>query len=106
MTKSERSLAKLMAAASVLGLSLGMSAQAADTNQHKGEQGQTINQNKGETGEHKLDSGFLKHNTGNSNQIKLDPAVSNQDKHVAPSTELNPQPEPPKPQAGDQTPKH
>ena len=104
-------IGKLMAAASVLGLSLGMNAQAADTGtQHlKGEQVQIKGEQtqiKGETrqlkyqsNQHKLSTEFLKHNTGQqgaSTQLKLD-TPSAQHKHDIPSSELNPQPEPPKP---------
>ena len=110
-------IGKLMAAASVLGLSLGMNAQAADTGtQHlkgehiqiKGEQTQIKGEQtqiKGESSQPKYQSnqhkwtGFLKTNSGQqgaSTQIKLD-APSSQHKHDTPSSELNPQPEPPKP---------
>lgn len=101
----DRLTPKLLAAASVLGLSLGMAAQAADSEQLKGEntQGQTTStQVKGQTDQHKLSSGFLKQNshkgaTGpTSNQIKWN-GVSNQHKLETPSNKLNPQPEPPSP---------
>ena len=121
MTERKVTVGKLMAAASVLGLSLGMTAQAADTNQIKGEttqiKGETTQikgettQIKGETNQHKW-TGFLKHHTdhkistqhkigtGDSTQIKLDDGLSAQHKHDIPSSELNPQPEPPKPIQG------
>ncbi len=115
MSEKERSalIAKLMAAASVLGLSLGMTAQAAD--QQKTDQGQTVTQHKGETDQHKLESGFLKHESqgqtvnqhkGETGFLKHNTGGSSQIKHDTPSTELNPQPEPPKPTGADQTPKH
>ncbi len=113
MTERKVTVGKLMAAASVLGLSLGMTAQAADTNQIKGEttqiKGETT-QIKGETNQHKW-TGFLKHHTdhkistqhkigtGDNTQIKLDGVQSNH-KIDTPSPELNPQPEPPKPIQG------
>jgi hypothetical protein len=112
---SERLSAKLLAAASVLGLSLGMATQSTDAEQLKGEQGQTSTQVKGQSDQHKLTSGFLKqndhklatgflkqndHKTGqDSNQLKWE-GVSNQQKHTVPSSQLNPQPEPPKPAGG------
>jgi hypothetical protein len=132
MTEKKVTVGKLMAAASVLGLSLGMTAQAADTNQHKGESTQIKGEStliKGESNQekwtgflkhrtdHKIGSqnsnqekwtGFLKHRTDhkigtdNSNQVKIDNLQSNQGKHNVPSTELNPQPEPPKPEQGTQ----
>jgi hypothetical protein len=157
----------LMAATSALALSLGMTAQAADSNQIKGEHGPTTTQIKGETtqmkccygdmaqhkigstqikGEHgptttqikgetnqgklttgylKHDTEFLKHNTGSSNQLKFESNQLKMDslqhkgdstqiklhnldvvqhKHDTPSTQLNPQPEPPKPIGGSSTP--
>jgi hypothetical protein len=129
MTEKKVTVGKLMAAASVLGLSLGMTAQAADTNQHKGESTQIKGEStqiKGESNQGKW-TGFLKHRTdhkistqhkiegagssqlkwdaagsnqhklgtGDSTQIKLDGVDSSQHKHDTPSTELNPQPEPP-----------
>jgi hypothetical protein len=126
-------VSKLMAATSVLGLALGMTVQAADgaSSQIKGENAQTT-QIKGEPNQHKLTTGylkhdteFLKHNTGSSNQLKFESnqlkLESNQHKgdstqiklhnldvvqhkHTTPSSELNPQPEPPKPIVGGQTP--
>jgi hypothetical protein len=108
------SLGSVMAAASVLGLSLGMTADAASTGtqgggtqagtseQHKGESTQLKYQNqdkwntslKHNTGTNQIKwNSSLKHNTG-SNQIKWN---SVQHKHETPSSELNPQPEPPKP---------
>ena len=132
--KNRRALqiGKLMAATSALALSLGMAAQAADSNQIKGEHGPTTTQIKGETNQHKLTTGylkhdteFLKHNTGSSNQLKFESnqlkLESNQHKgdstqiklhnldvvqhkHTTPSSELNPQPEPSKPIVGGQTP--
>ncbi|HUO97167.1 MAG TPA: hypothetical protein VMU01_00780 [Rhizomicrobium sp.] len=140
MTDNSNRIAKLMAATSVLGLALGMTAQAADSNQIKNGDTQTTTQIKGETNQGKFWTGqikhntgtnqlkyesnqgkfsteFLKHNTGtnqlkyesnqlkgSSTQIKLD-GVSGQHKHDVPSTELNPQPEPPAPTAGNPTPK-
>ena len=110
MTDKTNRVAKLMAATSVLALALGMTAQAADQNQIKN--GTTTTQIKGQSDQHKLSTGYLKHTTG-SNQIKLDSVqhkgdsnqikfdgVSGQHKHATPSTELNPQPEPPAPTAG------
>ena len=119
MTENSALMMRLMAAASVLGLSLGMG--AANAEQIKGEtvQGGSTTQIKGETDQHKLTTGFLKHNTvqqdhklstgflkqndhktsTGSNQLKWD-AVSGQQKHDIPSSEFNPQPEPPKPTGG------
>ncbi len=110
---SERISAKLLAAASVLGLSLGMATQSADAEQLKGTQ--TSTQVKGQSDQHKLSSEFLKrndhklatgflkqndHKTGQgSNQLKWE-GVSNQHKHNVPSSQLNPQPEPPNPAGG------
>jgi len=114
-------IGKLMAATSALAISLGMTVQAdAASNQDKHVTGQTSTQIKGETTQIKGESnqlkwtGFLKHNTndhkistqikldsvqhkGESNQIKLNNATIVQHKHDTPSTQLNPQPEPPKP---------
>ena len=134
ITSRAARVSKLMAATSVLGLALGMTVQAADgaSSQIKGENPQTTTQIKGETNQHKLTTGYLKHNTeflkhntgssnqlklesnqlklesnqhkGNSTQIKLDTPDSVQHKHNVPSTQLNPQPEPPGPIVGGTTP--
>lgn len=117
---TDRLTARLLAAASVLGLSLGMATQSADAEQLKGEQAQgqtTTTQVKGQSDQHKLSSEFLKQNdhklstgalkqnahkgtTGQtSNQLKWE-GVSNQHKQETPSNKLNPQPEPPNPAGG------
>jgi hypothetical protein len=105
-------IGKLMAATSALAISLGMTAQAdAASNQDKHVTGQTSTQIKGESNQEKW-TGFLKHNTNDhkiSTQIKLDSVQHKvestqiklhntnvvQHKHDTPSTQLNPQPEPP-----------
>jgi len=131
MTEKSNRVAKLMAATSVLGLALGMTAQAADTStQIKGETSPASTAIKGTSDQHKLSAGYLKLNAGSnqlkydssqikldsnqhklqSNQIKLDSlqhkgsstqikldGTATQTKHDIPSTELNPQPEPPLP---------
>lgn len=91
MSEQERSvlIARLLAAASVLGLSLGMAAASDQSNQEKF----TTNDHKLDSNVHKGETGFLKHN---STQIKH-PGDSVQHKHNIPSSELNPQPEPPFP---------
>jgi hypothetical protein len=112
-------IGKLMAATSALALSLGMTVQAdAASNQDKHVPGQTRTQIKGESNQDKW-TGFLKHNTndhkistqikldsvqhkgqsnqikGQSNQLKYEGTTAVQHKHDTPSTQLNPQPEPP-----------
>ena len=95
-----------LAAASVLGLSLGMASLTANAEQVKG---QTATQIKGEATQIKGESQQGKFTTGNhknatgSNQIKWK-GVANQHKVSTPSPELNPQPEPPKP-TGQSNPK-
>lgn len=106
MTETNR-LAKLMAATSVLALALGMTAQAANqpTNQ-AGTTAATSDQHKVSTGFLKHDTEFLKHNCTTeflkhaSTQLKYECAQHKlptmlQGKHSTPSTELNPQPDPP-----------
>ena len=101
--------AMALAAASVLGLSLGMASLTANAEQVKGQtstqiKGETSNQVKGQSNQIKFDgsskqgkffSNYHKTTTG-SNQIKWN-GVSNQHKSATPSPDLNPQPEPPKP---------
>ena len=116
-----------------ISLGMTVQADAA-SNQDKHVTGQTSTQIKGETTQIKGETtqikgesnqlkwtGFLKHNTndhkistqikldsvqhkGESNQIKLNNATIVQHKHDTPSTQLNPQPEPPKPIGGSSTP--
>ena len=93
--------AMALAAASVLGLSVGMISPTANADQVKG---QTTTQIKGQSNQIKLNGAaqqgkFIANDhktpTG-SNQIKWN-GVSDQHKTATPSPELNPQPEPPKP---------
>jgi hypothetical protein len=114
MTEKKQRAAAL-AAASVLGLSLGMVALNADAEQTKQQTQNPSNQIKDGATQLKHSSGFLKtptnqgkfiagdHKIGTSNQIKWQ-GVSGQHKNQVPSSELNPQPEPPKP-TGAGTPK-
>lgn len=121
-TNRAAQLSRLMAATSVLALALGMTAQAADSSSTQDKHNTTTTtQIKGNADQGKLSTEFLKLNSnqqkcdaaslkyatnqlkyecnqhkGESTQIKLD-GVSAQHKHAIPSTELNPQPEPPKP---------
>jgi len=89
-----------LAAASVLGLSLGMASLTANAEQVKDQSNQiklngSSNQGKFFSNDHKTATG--------SNQIKWK-GVANQHKVSTPSPELNPQPEPPKP-TGQSNPK-
>jgi len=102
MTEKKQRAAAL-AAASVLGLSLGMVALTADADQAGNNQ--TSNQIKGQTANQiKAQSNQIKLTPPSSNQGKFwKPGTSNQHKVTTPSPDLNPQPEPPKP-SGDSKP--